>query len=292
MSAICASCPRKCGVDRRLTPGFCGEGPAARVARAAPHFWEEPPISGERGSGTVFFTGCNLRCVYCQNSAISTGGVGVPVTPERLRAIYFSLIDQGVHNINLVTAGHFIDPVLTSLAEPLPVPVVWNSGGYESAETLRRLDGKVQIYLPDMKYLDPALAARYSAAGDYPEVAKRAITEMFRQTGPYVLDDDGLIQRGVIIRHLVLPGALDNTRRVIEWVKETFAPGDVLFSLMSQYTPAGRAADFPELSRRLTPEEYAAAMACLEDAGIEDGFFQELSSAREEYTPPFDLTGV
>ena len=294
MPFYCRLCPRACGALRRPQEGggFCGEGSDARVARAAPHLWEEPPISGTRGSGTVFFTGCNLKCVYCQNAAISAGGVGKRVTPERLREIYFALIGQGVHNVSLVTASHFLPAVLESLRDPLPVPVVWNSSGYESLPALRALEGKIQIYLPDMKYADPALAERYSSAPDYPETAKRAILEMVRQTGPYVLGEDGLLRSGVMIRHLVLPNAPENTRRVIDWVADTFPPGQVLFSLMSQYTPMGRAAEFSEIDRRLTPAEYGAAVAYMEERGIEDGFYQELSSAREEYTPDFDLTGV
>ncbi len=294
MDMLCSECPRRCGAERLRDWGLgrCGQGLEPKIARAAPHFWEEPPISGERGSGTVFFSGCALGCVYCQNSAISSGDVGVTVSPERLREIYFELIDKGVHNINLVTGGHFVDGILESLKDPLPVPVVWNSGGYESAETIRRLCGHVDIFLPDMKYSDPALAARYSSAPDYPETAKAAIREMFALTGPYELDDEGIMRRGVIIRHLVLPGGIENTRGVIDWVADTFKPGEVLFSLMSQYTPAGRAGEFPEINRRLTPEEYAAAMDYMSARGIEDGFFQELSSAKEEYTPDFDLTGV
>ena len=291
---ICGLCPRKCGAERGelAGEGFCGEGLTARVARAAPHMWEEPPISGERGSGAVFFSGCNLRCVFCQNAVISTGQVGKPVSPERLREIYQELIGQGVHNINLVTGTHFLPAVLASLREPLPVPVVWNSSAYESVEAVRSLRGKVQIYLPDLKYMDAALAEKYSAAPDYPETAKRAILEMYRQVGPYRLGEDGLLKSGVVIRHLVLPGAPGNTRAVIDWVAETFGPGEVLFSLMSQYTPMGRAGEFPEIDRRLTREEYDAAVAYMEQSGIEDGFYQELSSAREEYTPDFDLTGV
>ena len=294
MSFVCDICPRRCGAlrDGGSGAGFCGEGELARVARAAPHMWEEPPISGERGSGTVFFTGCNLRCVYCQNYELSTGKTGIAVSAGRLREIYFELIEKGVHNINLVTAGHFMGPVLGSLSEPLPVPVVWNSSGYESVETLRLLEGRVQIYLPDMKYMDPGLAKKYSAAPDYPETAERAIFEMFRQVGPYRMGEDGLLRSGVIIRHLVLPGAMENTRRVIDWAAETFGPGEALFSLMSQYTPMGRAADFPEIARRLTGAEYDEAMEYMGQRGIEDGFFQELSSAKEEYTPDFDLTGV
>ncbi len=290
----CVSCPRRCGAfrDGESGLGFCGEGTLPRIARAAPHLWEEPPISGERGSGAVFFSGCNLRCVYCQNSAISQGGVGRTVTPQRLREIYMELIGQGVHNVNLVTASHFVDAVLESLDPPLPVPVVWNSSGYESLETLRRLREKVQIFLPDLKYSDPGLAERYSHASDYVETAKSAILEMFSQTGSPVYDGDGLLKSGTVVRHLVLPGNLSNTFGVIDWIAETFRPGDILFSLMSQYTPAGSAALYPELTRRITQEEYDAAIEHMESRGIEDGFFQELSSATEEYTPDFDLTGI
>ncbi len=288
----CELCPRRCGALRDGgDTGYCGEGTRPRIARAALHYWEEPPISGENGSGAVFFSGCNLRCVYCQNMAISQRGLGKTVTVERLRRIYRELADAGAHNINLVTPTHFADAVIESLTPPPPVPVVWNSSGYESVETLRRLEGKARIYLPDMKYSDPAIAAKYSNAPDYPRVAKDAITEMFRQTGPYVMDGD-LLKSGTVIRHLILPGNIGNTIGVIEWVAATFRPGDVLFSLMAQYTPVEPPTPFPELNRRVTREEYAEAMAAMERAGITDGFYQELSSASEEYTPPFDLTGV
>ena len=289
---LCSLCPRKCNIDRSERTGYCGSGELIRVARAAPHMWEEPPISGERGSGAVFFSGCSLRCVYCQNYDISVQNFGKNVTPAELRSIYLRLIEKGVHNISLITASHFLEGVLESLSEPLPVPVVWNSGGYESVESLKRLEGRVQIYLPDMKYSLAQPAKRYSNAPDYPETAKAAILEMFRQVGPYELDDDGIMKKGVIIRHLVLPGSIENTFGVIDWVSETFSEGDVLFSLMSQYTPFGRASDFPELSRRLTEEEYGAAVRYMEERGISDGFYQELSSAKEEYTPDFDLTGI
>ena len=289
---LCSLCPRKCNIDRSERTGYCGSGEFPRVARAAPHMWEEPPISGERGSGAVFFSGCSLRCVYCQNYDISVQNFGKNVTPAELRSIYLRLIEKGVHNISLITASHFLEGVLESLSEPLPVPVVWNSGGYESVESLKRLEGRVQIYLPDMKYSLSAPAKLYSNAPDYPETAKAAIFEMFRQVGPYELDDDGIMKKGVIIRHLVLPGSLENTFGVIDWVSETFSEGDVLFSLMSQYTPFGRASDFPELFRRLTEEEYGAAVRYMEERGISDGFYQELSSAKEEYTPDFDLTGI
>lgn len=291
----CNDCPRKCNVKRNALAdngkGFCGMGENAVVARAALHFWEEPPISGERGSGTVFFTGCNMKCVFCQNEDISRGKVGKEVSVERLKEIYRELIAQGAHNINLVTATHFLRPVLASLDKPLPVPVVYNCGGYESIDSLKLLDGKISIYLPDFKYADNTLAVRYSSAPDYFETASAAILEMFRQVGRYEIDGDGIMKKGMIIRHLILPGEIENTKRVIDWVKDNFKSGDVLFSLMSQYTPNSHCVE-GTLSRRLTQEEYDEAADYLFNSGIEDGFMQELSSAKEEYTPPFDLTGV
>ena len=259
--------------------------------RAALHFWEEPPISGENGSGTVFFSGCNLGCIFCQNKKISRGRFGKTVTPERLREIYEELINKGAHNINLVTPTHFADAVLASLEPKLSVPVVYNCGGYESVETLKRFEGKIQIYLPDIKYSDNALAKKYSAAPDYFETAKEAVKEMYRQTGKYDIGDDGIMKKGVIIRHLILPGQLENTKKVIDWVKNEFAPGEVLFSLMSQFTPV-EGCNTDELYRRLTKDEYSEIADYLFESGIEDGFMQELSSAKEEYIPPFDLEGV
>ncbi len=254
--------------------------------------WEEPCISGDRGSGTVFFSGCALHCVYCQNREISFFDRGKTVSAERLREIFFELIAQGAHNINLVNPTHFAPAIIRALAGGLPVPVVWNTGGYERVETLRALEGLVQIYLPDYKYSLAGPAERYSSAPDYPETAWRAIEEMYRQTGPYVIGEDGLMRSGVIIRHLILPGNIKNTFGVIDRVAQSFGPGEVLFSLMSQFTPAGGAEEFPELGRRITREEYDEAAGYLEAAGIEDGFYQELSSAAEEYVPPFDMTGV
>lgn len=290
----CDICPRACAAQRTLSDGrgICGVGTAPLVARAMLHLWEEPCISGGHGSGTVFFSGCALNCVFCQNQKISTGKFGKRITTERLREIYYELIGAGAHNINLVNPTHYTEAVLQSLEGGLPVPVVWNSSGYDSVCTLRRLHGKIQIYLPDMKYGLSAPAERYSKASGYPEAAKQAIMEMFHQTGPYVLDSDGLLKSGVIIRHLVLPGNPENTRRVIDWVSDTFKPGDILFSLMSQFTPCGDLSHMPELNRRLSREEYDDAISHLEASGIEDGFFQELSSAAEEYIPDFDLTGI
>jgi putative pyruvate formate lyase activating enzyme len=260
------------------------------IARADLHFWEEPPISGTNGSGTIFFSGCNLQCVFCQNEKISRGKFGKEITVEELKEIYKELISKGAHNINLVTATHFADAVIKSLDTPLSVPVVYNCGGYESIETLRKLDGKINIYLPDMKYADNDLAIKYSKAPDYFETAQKAILEMYRQTGDYVLDDNGIMQSGVIIRHLILPNHLDNTKRVIDWVKNTFKSGQVMFSLMSQFTPMD-GCNTPLLDRRLTQNEYDEIEEYLFDSGIEDGFMQELSSAKEEYIPPFNLGG-
>ncbi len=295
----CTACPRRCGAVRSPSgtpsaslPGYCHCPAQPVVARAALHHWEEPCISGSRGSGTVFFTGCNLRCCFCQNAAISMGGTGYPVTAARLTAIYGELIAQGAHNINLVTPTPYTRAILDSLSEPLPVPVVYNCGGYECIETIDALAGAVQIYLPDLKYRDSALAARYSAAADYPDVAAQAILRMYEQVGPYQLDDDGILQQGVVIRHLILPGCLDNTKAVIDWVRAHFDDGQVLFSLMRQYVPCGNAADYPEINRPLTDEEYDEAEQYLFASGIEDGFVQEKDSASEGFIPAFDGTGV
>lgn len=291
----CNLCPRKCNTQRKaLTDngkGFCNMGENPVIARAALHFWEEPPISGTKGSGTVFFSGCNLKCVFCQNEDISSGGFGKETTVDRLREIYFELIEQGAHNINLVTGTHFINAIAKSLEEPIPVPVVYNCGGYESINSLKLLENKVQIYLPDLKYADNELALKYSDAPNYFEIATSAIKEMYRQVGKCEFDENGIMTRGVIIRHLILPNNLKNTKKVIDWVKESFNDGEVLFSLMSQFTP-NKTCKIPELSRRLTQEEYNEIEEYLFDSGIEDGFMQELSSAKEEYIPPFNLEGV
>lgn len=290
---ICTLCPRACEATRTDTQGngFCGMPALPVVARAAPHLWEEPCISGQRGSGAVFFSGCTLRCGFCQNVEISQGGVGRVISISHLRNIFHALIKQGVHNINLVTPTHFARAIGATLEVPLPVPVVWNSNGYESVETLRALEGKIQIYLPDLKYLDDALAQRVSGVTHYAETAKAAISEMVRQVGPYQLSDDGLLQRGVIIRHLMLPGQLPDTKRVIDWVSSAFPPKTVLFSLMSQYVPLGRAPQLG-LSRTITKGEYRAATEYLLGCGIGDGYVQELDAAQTSYIPVFDGTGV
>ncbi len=291
---ICRLCPRNCGALRTETEGrgLCGMPSVPVLARAALHFWEEPPVSGTRGSGAIFFSGCSLGCTFCQNGAISHGRFGKTVTLGRLEEICGELIAQGAHNLNFVSPTHY-GHVVRELLEKIkpPVPAVWNSGGYDSVETLRSLEGKIQIYLPDLKYLDPEAAARYSGAGDYPERAKAAIREMVRQTGKYKLDENGLLKQGVIIRHLILPGHVPEAKAVMDWVAGEFSSGTVLFSLMSQYTPWGDLSRFPELNRRLRPGEIRAAQEYMRNLGLE-GFTQERTSAREEYTPPFDLTGV
>ena len=288
---ICNLCPRRCGAERteETGGGVCGMPAGLRLARAGLHFWEEPCISGTHGSGAVFFSGCCLRCSFCQNRTISAGGFGKAVSMERLREIFQELVAQGAHNLNLVTPTHFTPWILEALDPAPPVPVVWNCGGYERVETLRTLEGKVQIYLPDLKYALEGPAAALSAAPDYFPVAREAILEMYRQTGPYEMED-GLLKKGVVIRHLVLPGQMENTRRCIDWVAQTFRPGQVLFSLMAQYTPQPGATG--PMARHVTRAEYAAAVAYMENCGITDGFTQERTSAREEYTPDFDLTGV
>lgn len=288
---ICNLCPRRCGVERTETGGrgFCCMPSVPVVARAALHPWEEPVLCGSGAAGTVFFSGCNLGCTYCQNGPISRENFGRAITPRRLREIFGELIAQGAQTVELVTPTHFVPFILPALEPPLPVPVVYNCGGYESVETLRLLAGRVQVYLPDLKYADAALARDLSRAPDYFPVATAAIEEMYRQTGPFVIEN-GLLRRGVLIRHLVLPGQMENTRRCLDWIAGRFRPGEVMVSLMSQYTPQPGAKG--SLSRHVTAAEYRAAVRYMENCGLTDGFTQERTSAREEYTPRFDLTGV
>ena len=288
---ICTLCPRDCAVVRGETGnGVCGMGAEPRIARAAPHFDEEPVISGSRGSGAVFFSGCSLKCCFCQNFELSHGGFGKTVSTARLREIYFELIAQGVHNINLVNPTHFVNAIYDSLEGGLPVPVVWNSGGYEKVETLRRFEGRVQIYLPDLKYMRADSARKYSRAADYFDYAAPALREMLRQTGPAVIGTDGLMRSGVIIRHLILPGCADESIEILDFIKREL-PG-AWVSLMAQYLPFGEAAGVDELGRRLTQAEYDRVADHLLEIGLDDGFIQELSSSDEQYIPKFDLTGV
>lgn len=295
---LCYICPHRCGVDRPETMsssgtfGSCGCGMKPIVARADLHMWEEPCISGTRGSGTVFFSGCNLHCVFCQNHKISCEGFGKEITIEHLQKIYQDLIAQGAHNINLVTPTHFTQAIIASLKEKLSVPVVYNTSGFETIDTLKKLQGKIQIYLPDFKYSDNLAAIKYSNAPDYFRIATTAIKEMYRQTGDYHIDNNGILQSGVVIRHLILPGLVDNSKRVIDWVSETFKPGQVLFSLMHQYIPCGDAAKYPEINRAVSKAEYRKIEAYLFDSGIEDGFVQDGEAASSDFIPAFDGTGV
>lgn len=287
----CTLCPRRCSVDREMQRGHCGMPNMPTVIRVAAHHWEEPCISGTQGAGAVFFSGCALHCVFCQNSDISQGHKGTALSPEKLRALFLSLIAQGVHNLDLVTPSHFAHVLAQVLQPPLPVPVVWNSSAYELPEVLRALEGCVQVYLPDFKYLRPESARSYSAAADYPQVAKAAITEMVRQTGPVQLGEDGLLQRGVLIRHLLLPGGLAEAKEIMDWIAESFPPDTVLFSLMSQYTPMSRALQIAPLDRRLRASERRAAAAYMDALGLA-GYRQGEDAADARFTPAFDGTGL
>ena len=288
----CRLCPRDCGAKRSQGQrGRCGVTETLRVARAALHYWEEPCISGETGSGAVFFSGCTLRCAFCQNGVISQENFGKELSSSALRAAFERLIDDGCQNINLVTPTHFLPSILPALTPKLPVPVVYNCGGYESVETLRELEGLVDIYLPDFKYSDAALAKKLSAAPDYPQTAAAAILEMYRQVGSAVIKDEQLT-RGVIIRHLVLPGCIDNSLGVLDWIADHFPKKDVLVSLMSQYVPMGRAKQLPPFDRRITQEEYDAVLSYLYLLALDNSYTQDFSAASADYIPDFDLEGL
>ena len=289
--ASCALCPRRCGVDRTAGQvGVCGVTDTLRVARIAPHMWEEPPISGSRGSGTVFFTGCSLRCIFCQNRTISREGMGKTYTEEELTAAILSLRDQGVHNINFVTPTHYtftIARILERIKPTLGIPVVWNCGGYESVETLRLLEGLVDIYLPDFKYFSPDLSRDYSAAPDYPAIATEAVQEMYRQTGPYTEEKD-LAKRGVIIRHLVLPGCRADSMNVLRHIASILPPAEIRISVMRQYTPDFAAdAPYKNLHRRVTDFEYTSVLDEAARLGLV-GFSQGKDAATKAYTPDFE----
>ena len=287
----CTLCPRQCGADRSKANGFCRAGDKLRIARASLHHWEEPCISGDKGSGAVFFSGCVLRCIYCQNHDISAENKGADITTERLAEIFLELQDQGAHNINLVNPTHFVPQIIEALdmaADDLHIPVVYNSGGYERVETLRMLEGYIDIYLPDVKYFSEE-AAKLSSAPNYFDTAMSAVEEMLRQTGRPQFEGD-LLKKGTVVRHLVLPYLYKDSVEIIKRLGESFGE-DILFSLMSQYTPFYKAKEHPRLDRRITTFEYNKALDAVIEAGLQ-GFMQERSSAKEEYTPEFDLSGV
>lgn len=287
----CKLCPRMCNADRSRAAGFCGMGETIKAARAGLHHWEEPCISGTRGSGAVFFSGCVMRCEYCQNHDISAGGFGMEITEHRLSEIFLELQAQGAHNINLVNPTHFVPQIIRALdiaGQRLEIPVVYNTGGYERVETLKLLSGYIDIYLPDIKYYSDEAAA-LSHAPHYFEAAMAAAEEMLRQTGRPVMEN-GLLKKGTVVRHMVLPYLYKDSVEVIKRVGERFG-GEILFSLMSQYTPFYKAKENPRLNRRITTFEYRKALDAVIEVGL-DGFMQEKSSAKEEYTPLFDLSGL
>ncbi len=305
MSELCNLCPRQCNIDREVSAGFCracGNHNNVVIARAALHFWEEPCISGERGSGTVFFSNCNLRCVFCQNAEISTYGKGKEISCERLAQIFLDLQEQGAENINLVTPTHYTYQILKSLdmvKHKLDIPIVMNCGGYELVETIKLFDGYIDIYLPDLKYKSSELSRKYSSCFNYFTRACKALEEMHRQVPKLVWDrgikDDELkiLKKGLIIRHLVLPGCYHDSLDILDWLYECrfLTKYNFLLSLMSQFTPTAACENFPELNRRITTFEYEKVVNRAEQYGFR-GYIQERSSAQEEYTPPFDLTGV
>lgn len=282
----CMLCPRRCEADRTGgRAGFCRMPAALRVAKAMLHYWEEPVLAGPGGSGAVFFSGCTLRCIYCQNREISHNGIGEEWSVPQLRQTFLDLIASGAENIDLVTPTHFLPWIVPALRPRLPVPVVYNCGGYERVETLRELEGLVDVYLPDLKYADAELSRRLSGAEDYFPVAAEAIREMVRQTGPCVLEN-GRLKRGVLIRHLILPGQIENSLRVLDWIGQTFQPGTVLVSLMRQYTPVGPACAMPPLDRTVTKEEYRAVLSWMFLNRLE-GFTQDADAAGTQYIPDF-----
>ncbi len=295
----CDLCPRKCLVDRKKgEKGICGQTENLKVARAALHFWEEPCISGDAGSGAVFFSGCPLHCVFCQNENIANGTVGKEISLERLVDIFLELQEKRANNINLVTPGHFVPQIVKALdqarKEGLTLPVVYNTSSYETVDTIKMLDGYVDIYLPDFKYMSPVLSKKYSHAPDYAEVAKAAIAEMVRQTGKAVFvngDEDNLILRGTIVRHLTLPGCMEDSMQILKYLHETY--GDTIYiSIMNQFTPLSNLKKYPELNRRITDEEYEALVDYAIEIGIENGFIQEGDTAEESFIPAFDCEGV
>lgn len=287
----CNLCPRNCKVNRNIEAGVCGEFDTIRIARASLHMWEEPPISGTNGSGTVFFTGCPLHCVFCQNHNIADGTNGVAITVDELSAIFLKLQEIGAHNINLVTATHFVPDVVSAINKAkgngLVIPIVYNTSGYETVETLGMLDGIVDVYLPDFKYVSAKLSSKYSNAKDYFDVASKALSEMFRQVGTPQFDGD-LIKKGVVVRHLILPGCTDDSKAVLDYLYRTYGD-DIFISIMNQYTPlSAQLARYPELDRTLTDAEYDEVVDFAVELGITNAFVQEGAAAQESFIPDFE----
>lgn len=292
----CTLCPRMCRVDRTAgEKGFCGMGVAVQGARAALHMWEEPCISGKKGSGAIFFSGCTLKCVFCQNREIAEGKYGKEISSQRLTEIFLELQGKGAANINLVTAGHFVVPVKEALLrakeQGLAIPVIYNSGGYERVETLRFLEPVVDVWLPDFKYMDGRLAREYSKAEDYPQTAKKALEEMVRQAGECRFDKEGYIQKGVIVRHLILPGHTRDSMEILSYLHKTYGE-HINISVMNQYTPLPQVKDLEPLNRKVTRREYRRVLDFALDLGIEQGYFQEGETAKESFIPLFDYEGL
>lgn len=288
---ICNACPRGCNVDREVSLGYCKSPEKFKLARASLHYWEEPCISGKNGSGAIFFSGCNLGCVFCQNYEISHGCKGVEVSDDDLVRIMKRLVDEGANNINFVNPTHYSLQLLRVLEKyKPPVPIVYNTSGYDSVETLKMLDGAVDIYLPDFKYIRPEKALKYSKAEDYPQVAEEALAEMKRQVGDDVFDENGIMQRGMIIRHLVLPSNTNSSISALDYLAENF--GDTYISVMAQYVPCGDLTEYKEINRPLTQREYDKVVNYIFDLGLQKIFVQELEAASDEFIPDFDFTGV
>lgn len=288
---ICKLCPRACSVDRSSGVGYCKSPDSLRVSRASLHYWEEPCISGRNGSGAVFFSGCNLGCVFCQNYEISHENKGMEISDDKLIEIFEGLIENGANNINLVNPTHYAHRIASVLSRwKSPVPVVYNTSGYESVDGLRMLDGLVDIYLPDFKYIRPDKAKKYSKAEDYPDVVKLALAEMRRQVSEDIFDDNGIMKRGMIIRHLILPANTNSSLSVIDYISENYS--DTYLSLMSQYVPCGDLTDYNEINRPITKREYNKVLDYALDKGLSKLFVQELSSADKKYIPAFDFTGI
>lgn len=288
----CNLCPRNCDVDRSTEKGYCGMGEEILLARAAKHFWEEPPISGTRGSGTVFFSGCSLGCVYCQNYEISHERKGKAVSEDELSAIFDRLISQGVHNINLVNPTHYTIKILNVLQKKKPsVPVVYNSSGYEKVKILKKFRGLVDVYLPDLKYITAERSLKYSDAENYFDFASKAIVEMKKQCPENIYDENGIMKKGLIVRHLILPRNTNQAILILEWIASRLGT-DTAISLMSQYTPYGKVDGISELQRRLTVREYDKVIYSAEDMGFTEIFTQEKTSATEAFIPEFDFTGI
>lgn len=292
----CRLCPRNCSINRLDgNRGFCGGGSLIKASRASLHYWEEPCISGTKGSGTVFFSDCNLRCIFCQNHKISQEGIGAEITSERLSEIFLEHQEKGAHNINLVTPTHYVPQIIKALdiakKNGLNLPVLYNTNSYENIETIQALNGYIDVYLPDLKYFSNKFAVKYSSAPDYFKFATKAIEEMVSQVGNPVFDEQGLIKKGVIIRHLMLPGLLFDSKKVIDYIYSTYGDS-VYISLMNQYTPMYKASEFPEINRTLNPKHYDSLIDYCLSIGIKNGFIQDSGTSSENFVPEFDMRGI